>query len=75
MHYRGTTWPQIGDQVRVAESGVIDVVEDIIGRGLSERFLVCMVTQKPDGRHRSYVLKEIRRAEPTPVDQPQPTPR
>jgi hypothetical protein len=67
MQYRGSTWPLIGDYVLVIESGRIGVVEDIVGQGLSERFILGMLAADGPGRRGSYALNQIRRAEPSPV--------
>jgi len=62
MQYRGSTWPQIGDDVRVVETGLIGQVEDITGRGSGERFIVSMPAPEQATRRVAYALREIRRA-------------
>ena len=72
MPYRGNTWPQIGDQVHVVESGLVGRVEDITGQGLNERFVLSILTAGTRVGRGSYALKDLRRVEPTPIDrQPQ----
>ena len=66
MQYRGSTWPQIGDDVRIVETGLIGLVEDITGRGSDERFVLRILMPGSRDRIDRYALREIRRAEPPP---------
>ena len=62
MQYRGSTWPQTGDDVRIVKTGLVGLVEDITGRGSDERFVVSTTAREEGGRPVAYALKEIRRA-------------
>ena len=64
--YRGSTWPQVGDYVRVKSSGQVGVVADIVGHGADERFILII----PGARdcRRVYALAAIQRAEPSSID-------
>ncbi len=77
-HYRGSTWPQISDQVCVVKTGHVGVVKNITGQGLSERFIVSMLAEDACDQRSSYALNEIRRAEISPIDRahlwPPPSP-
>ena len=66
MRYRGYTWPQFGDYVRVTEGEHLGIVEDIVGEGLSERFVLRILMPGSRDRIDRYALREIRRAEPPP---------
>ena len=62
MQYRGSTWPQVGDDVYVVERDLVGLVEDITGQGLDERFVVRSPAQAPGSQRIAYALKEIRPA-------------